>query len=341
MEVGVILGDQWTSVPPREHMRGLLAQVEAAQRNGFTLLTLGQHYVYPDVRWLQPIPTLARISAELERDVRVATTIVIVPLYHPIQLAEDLATLDIVSDGRLVVGAGLGYRPEEFAFLGLDIKERAARFEEALEVMARLWTEDSVTHHGRFWQFADAPVHIKPIQQPHMPLWVGAQSDIGVKRAARLGQAWTIPPSCTVEEVEGWIDLFQRTRDEHGLPRVRSFPLRREVSVGRDRADALALYERNARGRYVAYAQRGRTWAGTPEELTRTFTDTVAGHLVAGTAEDVVAELTAIAERLPVGPLIFRASWPDMSTEEVVATLDRLGREVVPALRAIPGPPEA
>src|SRR3954452_16618922 len=136
MEVGVILGDQWTSVSPREHMRGLLRQVEAAQRNGFTLLTLGQHFAYPDVRWLQPIPTLARISANLEPDVRIATTVVIVPLYHPIQLAEDLATLDVVSDGRLVAGVGLGYRAEEFSFLGLDIRERAARFEEALEVMA-------------------------------------------------------------------------------------------------------------------------------------------------------------------------------------------------------------
>ena len=128
MEVGVILGDQWTSVPPREHLRGLLAQVEAAQRNGVTLLTLGQHFVYPDVRWLQPVPTLARISAELDPDVRIATTIVIVPLYHPIALAEELATLDIVSDGRLVVGAGLGYRAEEFTLLGVEMKERVARF---------------------------------------------------------------------------------------------------------------------------------------------------------------------------------------------------------------------
>jgi alkanesulfonate monooxygenase SsuD/methylene tetrahydromethanopterin reductase-like flavin-dependent oxidoreductase (luciferase family) len=335
MEVGVILGDQWTSVPPREHMHGLLAQVEAAQRNGFTLLTLGQHFVYPDVRWLQPIPTLARISAELDADVRIATTIVIVPLYHPIQLAEDLATLDIVSDGRLVVGAGLGYRAEEFTFLGLDISERVARFDEALQVMTKMWTQDSVTHHGRFWSFDDAPVHLRPIQQPHPPLWVGGQSDLGVKRAARLGQAWTIPPSCPIEEVTRWIELFQATRAELGLAPAARFPLRREISVGRDREDALQTYERRARSRYVAYAERGRTWAGSPEALQSSFTDSVAGHLVAGTAAECVAELTAIAEALPVGPLIFRASWPDMSPDEVVEYLDLLGREVVPALRDI------
>lgn len=335
MEVGVILGDQWTSVPPREHMRGLLTQVEAAQRNGFTLLTMGQHFVYPDVRWLQPVPTLARISAELGPDVRIATTIVIVPLYHPISLAEDLATLDIVSDGRLVVGAGLGYRAEEFSFLGLDISERVARFDEALQVMRKMWTQDSVTHHGRFWSFDDAPVHIRPIQQPHPPLWVGGQSDAGVRRAARLGQAWTVPPACPVEEVARWIDLFQATRAEHGLEPCASFPLRREVSVGRDREDALRTYERRARNRYVAYAERGRTWAGTPGELQAGFIDTVADHLVAGSPAECLAELKAIAEALPVGPLIFRASWPDMSTDEVVAYLDLLGREIVPALREL------
>jgi alkanesulfonate monooxygenase SsuD/methylene tetrahydromethanopterin reductase-like flavin-dependent oxidoreductase (luciferase family) len=337
VEVGVILGDQWTSVSPREHLRGLLEQVEAAQRNGFTLLTLGQHFLYPDVRWLQPVPTLARIAAELDADVRIATTIVIVPLYHPVVLAEELATLDIVSDGRLVVGAGLGYRAEEFTFLGVDVKERAARFDEAIRLIVALWTQEAVTHDGRFWQLEDAPTHVRPVQQPHPPLWIGGQSDAGVRRAARLGQAWTIPPSCSVVEVARWIELFQETRDELCLERAARFPLRREIAVARDREDALRLYEQRARNRYVAYAQRGRTWAGSPDELQESFADSVSGHLVAGSPEECLRELSSIAETLPVGPLIFRVSWPDMSSQEVVAYLDLLGREIVPALRALPG----
>ena len=149
MEAGIILGDVRTSVPPREHLRDLLVQVEAAQRNGFTSIAIGQHFLYEDFRWLQPIPTLARLAGELDAHVRLAATVIIVPLHHPVVLAEELATLDIVSDGRLIVGAGLGYRKEEFRLLGVDFAERVPRFEEALELMVQLWTADRVTHAGQ------------------------------------------------------------------------------------------------------------------------------------------------------------------------------------------------
>src|SRR6185312_2357530 len=110
----VLLGDVPRSVTPREHLDQLLRQVAAAQRNGFTLLALGQHFLYGDIRWLQPVPTLARLAAEVEPSVRLATTVLVAPLHHPVVLAEELATLDIVTDGRLVVGLGLGYRKEEY-----------------------------------------------------------------------------------------------------------------------------------------------------------------------------------------------------------------------------------
>ena len=149
MEAGIILGDVRTSVPPSEHFRDLLVQVEAAQRNGFTYVAIGQHFLYDDFRWLQPIPTLARLAGELDAHVRLAATVIIVPLHHPVVLAEELATLDIVSEGRLVVGAGLGYRKEEFRLLGVDFVERVPRFEEALELIVQLWTADRVTHAAR------------------------------------------------------------------------------------------------------------------------------------------------------------------------------------------------
>ena len=258
------------------------------------------------------------------------------PLHHPVVLAEELATLDIVSEGRLVVGAGLGYRKEEFRLLGVDFVERVPRFEEALELIVQLWTADRVTHAGTFWTLDDATTHVRPVQQPHPPLWLGAHSDAGVRRAARLGSTWMIPAECPLEDVGRWIGLFQETRAAHGLPPAERFPIRRELAVGRDREDALRVFERSASGRYRAYAVRERAWAGTEAELVDTFAERVADHLVAGSPEECVAELSAIAESLPVGPMIFRPSWPDMTCDEVVAYLDLLGREVVPGLRALP-----
>src|SRR3954465_15044357 len=112
MRIGGILGDVHGSVSPKDHLDGLLRQVEAVQRNGLTYVTMGHHYLYGDYRWLQPIPTLARIAAELDDSVTLRTAVLQVPLYHPIALAEELATLDIMTRGRLVVGAGAGYRED-------------------------------------------------------------------------------------------------------------------------------------------------------------------------------------------------------------------------------------
>jgi alkanesulfonate monooxygenase SsuD/methylene tetrahydromethanopterin reductase-like flavin-dependent oxidoreductase (luciferase family) len=150
MRIGVILGDVRGSVSPRQHLDALLRQIDAAQRNGVTYITIGQHYLYGDLRWLQPVPTLARLAAELDDHVTLATTIIQVPLYHPVALAEELATLDIMTRGRLVVGAGAGYRAEEFTAFGIDFTQRFAMMTEALTLIKRLWTEPSITHHGQF-----------------------------------------------------------------------------------------------------------------------------------------------------------------------------------------------
>ena len=95
---------------------------EAAQENDFTYIAIGQHFLYGDLRWLQPVPLLARLAAEVAPHVRLVTQIMIAPLYHPVLLAEEIATLDVVTEGRLVFGVGLGYRPEEFDYLGVPFR---------------------------------------------------------------------------------------------------------------------------------------------------------------------------------------------------------------------------
>src|SRR5437016_63435 len=125
VQVGLLLSDVPASVPPAQQFRDVVRIAEAAQRNGFTYIAIGQHFLYGDLRWLQPVPLLARLSAHVNPDVKLVTQIMIAPLYHPVMLAEEIATLDVVTEGRLVFGVGLGYRPEEFGYLGVPFKERA------------------------------------------------------------------------------------------------------------------------------------------------------------------------------------------------------------------------
>ena len=187
MEFGIQLTELPVDLPVAEHFDAFVRQVEAAQRNGLTSAHIGQHFLFPGQRWLQPVPLLARLAGEVDRDFKLVTQIVVSPLYHPVLLAEELATLDVVTEGRLRIGLGVGYQEREFALFGVPFEERVARFEEGLELMRALWTSDRVDFDGRFWQLDGVHTHIRPVQQPHPPLWLAAQTPAGVRRAARLG----------------------------------------------------------------------------------------------------------------------------------------------------------
>src|ERR1044072_2700237 len=125
VKMGLLLSDVPKSVTPAQQFKDVLRIVEAAQPNGFTYIAIGQHFLYGELRWLQPVPLLARLAAEVDPDVKLVTQIMIAPLYHPVILAEEIATLDIVTEGRLIFGAGLGYRGQEFDYFGVAYKQRA------------------------------------------------------------------------------------------------------------------------------------------------------------------------------------------------------------------------
>ncbi|SFP50094.1 Flavin-dependent oxidoreductase, luciferase family (includes alkanesulfonate monooxygenase SsuD and methylene tetrahydromethanopterin reductase) [Geodermatophilus dictyosporus] len=335
--VGMLLSDVPSSVPPAQQFDDVRRIVAAAQRAGMSYIAIGQHFLYGDLRWLQPVPLLARLAAECDRETRLATQIMIAPLYHPVLLAEELATLDVVTEGRLVFGAGIGYRPEEFEYLGVPFKERAARTDEILELLVKLWTQDEVTHHGRFWQLEGVTPHLRPVQDPHPPIWVGAQSVAGARRAGRFGDAFPVTPEATYDEIEERFAAVREGFAARGKP-FGPQPVRRNVLVADSRDAALVEYARVSKGKYLSYASKGMAHAGDAETLDRDFLTAVAQHAVVGTDAEVVAQLTDLCTRFPVDPLLLRPQWPSMSADETIAAIERLGREVVPAIRALPTP---
>ena len=335
--VGMLLSDVPSSVSPKQQFDDVRRIVEAAQRNGLTYIAIGQHFLYGELRWLQPVPLLARLAADCDPDTRLVTQIMIAPLYHPVMLAEELATLDVVTEGRLIFGAGIGYRPEEFDYLGIPFKERAPRMDEIIEVVKRLWTEDEVTHHGRFWHLEGVRPHLKPVQQPHLPIWIGAQSIAGARRAGRLGDAYPVTPEATVDEIAERFDVVREGFAARGKP-FGPQPLRRNVLIADSREEAIVEYARVAKGKYLSYAQKGMTVAGSAEKLDEDFLATVGEHAVLGTGAQVIAQLTELCTRFPIDPLLLRPQWPSMSAEETIAAIERLGKEVVPAIRALPTP---
>ena len=333
VQVGMLLSDVPQSVTPSQQFKDILRIVDAAQDEGMTYVAIGQHFLYGDLRWLQPVPLLARLAAHVEANVKLAAQILIGPLYHPVMLAEEVATLDIVTEGRLVFGIGLGYRREEFDYFGVPYTESGKRLDETLEIVKRLWTEDEVSHHGRFWQLDKVRPHLRPVQEPHPTIWVGAHAIPGVRRAGRFGDAYACPPETPLHEVAERYDIVAVEFAKRNKP-FGPQPLRRNTMIAETDVKAAEEYARVAQGRYISYSERGLD-VMDPEELQSDFLKAVAPHAVVGTHETVTARLTEIVESLPVEPLLLRPQWPTMDADEAVAAIRILGERVIPTVKAL------
>jgi alkanesulfonate monooxygenase SsuD/methylene tetrahydromethanopterin reductase-like flavin-dependent oxidoreductase (luciferase family) len=239
-----------------------------------------------------------------------------------------------MTEGRLVLGIGLGYRPEEFGYLWVPFGERVPRFEEGLELMKAIGTQPPVTFEGRFWQLDGAAPHIETWQEPHPPVWIGAHAPVAVRRAGRMADKWIVPPAVDLAQIGPLLELFAAEQVTRGLA-ASPQPLRRNVFLGADREDALEQFRRASAARYQHYARNGHEqWR--PDEVAHDFTEVVGAHVLAGSPDDVLAQIRHIAATLPVDPLILRAGWPGMDPDWFVSYLDVLGSRLVPGIAAIP-----
>ena len=224
----------------KQRFEEVKAQVRLADRLGFSDLLTGQHYASAPLQQYQPVPLLARLLAETER-MRIITGIILLSLHKPLDIAEQMATLDVMSGGRLVFGAGLGYRDVEFKAFGTTVQERVQRLEENLLAIKRLWTEDDVSMKGSHFELDRVTVSLKPIQKPHPPVWLGANADAAVRRAARLADTWFINPHQRMDTIERQLSLYKKALAELGKPMPDELPLMREIFVARTRAEAVRL----------------------------------------------------------------------------------------------------
>ena len=157
----------------------------AAEGMGYDHVWLSEHHFVDDGYSPALLPIAAAIAARTT-SIRIGTYVLLLPLHNPVRIAEDVATVDVISGGRFDLGMGLGYRPGEFSGMGVPSSERAARFQEALPFIQRLLAGETASLEGRFNTFEEVRITPPPVQQP-FPIWVGARGDKALDRAARLG----------------------------------------------------------------------------------------------------------------------------------------------------------
>jgi alkanesulfonate monooxygenase SsuD/methylene tetrahydromethanopterin reductase-like flavin-dependent oxidoreductase (luciferase family) len=191
MAISVIRFDQrapaFSPATPRELYAAALDMVAFADEQGFQIATLSEHHGVEDGYLPSPLPLAGALIGRTRR-ITVNFAALLVPLYDPVKLAEDLAVLDLASGGRILVVAGLGYRPEEYEALGRDWSRRGKLLDEALDVLLRAWTGEPFEYQGRRVRVTPAP-HTKP----HPPLFVGGSTPVAARRAARFGLPFAPP----------------------------------------------------------------------------------------------------------------------------------------------------
>ena len=210
MRFGVPLPQFGPAADTPEVRERIARTASLADRLGYDVLWTAEHVVFPSVirtpypygerfpyplttPFLDVVTTLAWVAA-VTRRVQLSSAVMILPYHQPVVLAKALATLDVLSGGRLIVGVATGWLAEEFTMLGVPPRERGRRMDEYLDVLRALWTEERVTFRGRFVQLEEAVFFPKPVQKPHPPIWIGGASAAAFDRIARLGAGWIAPP---------------------------------------------------------------------------------------------------------------------------------------------------
>jgi alkanesulfonate monooxygenase SsuD/methylene tetrahydromethanopterin reductase-like flavin-dependent oxidoreductase (luciferase family) len=320
MKVGMFINTQFPegdAVAAR--VPELVEQVRVARDAGFSSLLFPHHYLTAPLQMLQIAPLMAYLLPEA-RGMTVGGNILLLPLLNPVHVAEEAATMDVLSGGNFILGVGLGYRAGEFDAFGISLKERAPRFVESIHLMRRLWTEDRVTHEGRFYAVKDHGISLKPLQAGGPPVWVAGLVEAAVKRAARIGDAWLIANATTLGATEPLMTVYRDALREAGKT-VKQFPIARECYVGSSNATAFDECRAALEYKYNSYA----AWGMESPTASMTFEEMARDRFIIGDKVAVKEEIARWQERLGVNHFVMRVQWPGLDQEKVLGSIRRLG----------------
>jgi alkanesulfonate monooxygenase SsuD/methylene tetrahydromethanopterin reductase-like flavin-dependent oxidoreductase (luciferase family) len=310
-------------------------QVTIAREAGYDGIAIGMHLSYGSAAWFPPLQTLMHLAAVAD-GMTLSTCMLVLPLYHPLHIAQEVALLDVVSRGRLILGVSPGWQEDEFRVLGLDHGKRITRYTEAVTLLRRLWTEDSVDFAGKHFKAAGLTLALKPVQRPRPPMWYGGSVARAVERAARLadpslGDSWVASSHLTEEVITEQAHLFRAKLDELNKPMPAEFPLLRNVVVASDRETALREAGPFLEASYRVFGQWGlftRVVGAGKAQLE--LPEQIAGRVVLGSPEDCAEELVRLARATRFTRLIARVQWMGMDQRIVRRTIELLADRVLP-----------
>jgi natural product biosynthesis luciferase-like monooxygenase protein len=334
-----------------EYFAQCLRVSERADALGFSSIKAVEHYFHDyGGHSPNPIVLLAAIAGRTRR-VRPITGAVIPAFNHPIKLAGELAMLDNISNGRLDVGFGRAFIPEEFAAFGLDMQDSRTMFDEGIAAIRRLWTEERVTHEGRFWRFRDVHSMPRPLQKPHPPIWVAAiAAEESFVNAAKNGyHLMIVPYAGGLERTAALVKTYRQVWREAGrvagseqvqmsfhayLAQTRSEAIDGFIPAMRTYLDvfteAVSSWEGLKSGQYVGYERLVEAIsAQTPEG------NIEKRYALVGTPDEVIEQVYYMRELFGEHEPSLQVTFGGITDDEAFRTVELLARHVMPAFTAV------
>ena len=335
MKFGVFVNAQQPRTDdPVKRFREAVEQAKLAKQAGFDGLAAGHHYLSPPFQSLQSLPMLARLAGEAP-GMDLLLSVLLLAMLNPVQTAEEVASLDIMSEGKVVFGIGIGYRDVEYEAFGTSSRERVPRMLEALDLIKRLWTEEVVTFEGRFFRVHDATCTIRPVQKPYPPIWIAANADPAVVRTARLGCSWFINPHAALPTIERQWARYKQALAEANQPTPAARPICLELHVAPTHEEAVAIARPFLEAKYAAYAAWGQDKVLPGEESFRVaFDDLARDRFILGTPDEAIEQIEERVRRLDSNYLIFRMGWPGMEAAKILRVIETMGQKVLPYFHA-------
>jgi alkanesulfonate monooxygenase SsuD/methylene tetrahydromethanopterin reductase-like flavin-dependent oxidoreductase (luciferase family) len=316
----------------------VLEQMQLAEAVGIDCWWFTEHHfigyggVVPN-----PAVMLALAAGRTSR-LRLGSAISILPLHHPIQVAEDYAMVDVASAGRLEFGIGRGNTMFDYTGYGIPQDESRGRFEEATEIITKLWTHDRVSHEGTHWQFPELALFPRPVQQPHPPIWVAGTSVESLHWAGQRGYSiMTVPHVRTPEQVRPGIEAWQEglrasgydpaTRHLKAHLRVwvdeRADRAREVAEAGITRYDTINRMGRGANPAFVTAVDPGYDWAGMR----------AMGRNIYGNPDEVIRGIETARRNYGIDVLGAQFNFGGIPHADVMKAMRLFGKEVMPAFQ--------
>lgn len=305
-------------------------QAELAEELGYDSVSVAEHH---NATGYLPLPLMV-LAAFAMRTTRLllVSNIVILPLYHPVQIAEQAAMVQFISRGRLVLGVGLGYLPAEFESVSVPFGERAGRMTESLGLLKRLWTEEEISFDGKYYHFSHATVRPRLDDLGLPPILVGGWVEAAIRRAAQLADGWVPGPTVDFETLRKCYSIFRGELENQGRPLNVEYMASREMFCAPSRELAIDI---GGKPLYQFYKDTYLQWPHpylSEAERRMSYEELSRDRFIVGDPDDC-AEAVSKLRDLGITHLTLRIQQPGVSWDDSVASMKLFMQQVVPQFR--------